>query len=213
MELIAGVIGLFNSRSELVLQSLFEHIQISVIAVLLICMVGIPVGLMITRIRWLAQPVIFLAGVLYTIPVLALFGFMIPLLGIGNKPTLFALFIYGLLPLIRNTYTGVINVDKTIVEAAQGMGSTDFQVLFKVQLPLAMPVIIAGVRTVTVMTVSVATIAAFIGAGGLGVLIFRGITTYNIPMIVLGSMLVAVLALAADFIMGGVEKAIEKYTV
>jgi osmoprotectant transport system permease protein len=150
--------------------------------------------------------VLAVTGVLYTIPALALFGFMIPLLGIGLKPTLFALFIYGLLPLVRNTYVGIINVDPGVVEAARGMGSTEWQLLYRVQLPLALPYIVAGLRTVVVMTISVSTIAAFIGAGGLGVLIFRGITSYYTELIVAGSMLVAGLSVAADMLLGVLEK-------
>jgi len=206
MDFLLRVLFLLFERRELVLQSLFEHVYISFVACLLIGLAGIPLGILITRFRSWASGVLAVTGVLYTIPALALFGFMIPLLGIGLKPTLFALFIYGLLPLVRNTYVGIVNVDPGIVEAARGMGSTDWQLLFRVQLPLALPFIVAGFRTVVVMTISVSTIAAFIGAGGLGVLIFRGITSYYTELIVAGSILVAALSLAADTLLGFLEK-------
>lgn len=206
MDFLWRVLMLLFERRELVLQSLFEHVYISFVACLLIGIVGIPLGILITRFRFWASVVLAVTGILYTIPALALFGFMIPLLGIGLKPTLFALFIYGLLPLVRNTYVGITNVDPGIVEAARGMGSTAWQLLFKVQLPLALPFIVAGFRTVVVMTISVSTIAAFIGAGGLGVLIFRGITSYYTELIVAGSILVAALSLVADTLLGLLEK-------
>jgi osmoprotectant transport system permease protein len=206
MAFLSRVFLLLLERRELVLTSLLQHIYISAVACVLIGAVGIPLGVLITRFRSWASGVLAVTGVLYTIPALALFGFMIPLLGIGLKPTLFALFIYGLLPLVRNTYVGIINVDPGVVEAARGMGSTEWQLLYRVQLPLALPYIVAGLRTVVVMTISVSTIAAFIGAGGLGVLIFRGITSYYTELIVAGSMLVAGLSVAADMLLGVLEK-------
>ncbi|MDK2897690.1 MAG: osmoprotectant transport system permease protein [Candidatus Atribacteria bacterium] len=206
MDFVINVFQLMIERQELVVESLLQHIYVSLTAIALIAAVGIPVGILISQLPKLAPPVIFLTGFLYTIPVLALFGFMIPILGIGYKPTLFALFIYGLLPLVRNTYVGITEVDPFIIEAARGMGSTPTQILFWIQLPLALPVIIAGFRTVVVMTISVATIAAFIGAGGLGVLIFRGINSYYPELIVLGSLLVAMLALLTDGLLGILEK-------
>ncbi|AEG61445.1 ABC transporter permease [Desulforamulus ruminis] len=212
MNFIVSVGQLMLERQELIGQALLEHVVLSLVAVFFITVAGVPLGILLTRVRKLAQPVIFLTGVLYTIPVLALFGFMIPLLGIGIKPTLFALFIYGLLPLVRNTYVGILGVDKNLIEAARGMGSTDWQLLVQVELPLALPVIVAGFRTVTVMTISVATIAAFIGSGGLGTLIFRGIMTYNTQLTVAGSILVALLALTTDGFLALLEKKLLKRT-
>lgn len=206
MAFLVRVLLLLFERRELVLKSLFEHVYISLVACVLIGAAGIPLGILITRFRSWASGVLAVTGVLYTIPALALFGFMIPLLGIGLRPTLFALFIYGLLPLVRNTYVGIVNVDPAIVEAARGMGSTEWQLLSRVQLPLALPFIVAGFRTVVVMTISVSTIAAFIGAGGLGVLIFRGITSYYTELIVTGSILVAALSVLADTLLGFLEK-------
>ncbi|HAX98820.1 MAG TPA: ABC transporter permease [Candidatus Atribacteria bacterium] len=206
MSFILSVFRLMVERKTLIYETLLQHISISLTAVLFIALVGIPLGILISRHPKMATPIIYITGVLYTIPVLALFGFMIPILGIGSRPTLFALFIYGLLPLVRNTHVGITGVDRSIIEAARGMGSTPSQLLWNIELPLALPVIIAGLRTVVVMTISVATIAAFIGAGGLGVLIFRGITTYNTQLTVAGSILVAVLAVGADGILGFIEK-------
>ena len=206
MSFILSVFRLMAERKTLIYETLLQHISISLTAVLFIALVGIPLGILISRHPKMATPIIYITGVLYTIPVLALFGFMIPILGIGSRPTLFALFIYGLLPLVRNTHVGITGVDRSIIEAARGMGSTASQLLWNIELPLALPVIIAGLRTVVVMTISVATIAAFIGAGGLGVLIFRGITTYNTQLTVAGSILVAVLAVGADGILGFIEK-------
>ncbi len=148
------VLLLAVERKSLVLSSLREHVVISLLACLFIALCGVPLGILIARFRRVAFWVIATTGVLYTIPALALFGFMIPLFGIGLRPTLFALFIYGLLPLVRNTYVGITTVDPAIVEAAKGMGSTDWQLLWRVQIPLALPVIVAGLRTVVVMTIS-----------------------------------------------------------
>lgn len=206
MAFFVRVLLLAAERKTLVLSSLWEHVVISFLACLFIALCGVPLGILIARFRRVAFWVIATTGVLYTIPALALFGFMIPLFGIGLRPTLFALFIYGLLPLVRNTYVGITTVDPAIVEAAKGMGSTDWQLLWRVQIPLALPVIVAGLRTVVVMTISMATIAAFIGAGGLGVLIFRGITSYYPELIVLGSFLVAALALGADGVFAVFER-------
>src|SRR5690606_14204600 len=135
------------------------------------------------------------AGILQTIPSIALLGFMIPLLGIGAKPAIVALFLYALLPIIRNTYSGILGVNPAVKEAATAMGMTRRQVLWKVELPLAFPVILAGIRTATVITVGVATLAAYIGAGGLGEFIFGGIALNNSAMILAGAIPAALLAL------------------
>lgn len=196
------------SRQALILKALIEHIQISLFAIAMIILMGVPLGIIITRYRKIAPHIIAITGFLYTIPVLAFFGIMIPYTGIGRTPTLIALILYGLLPLVRNTYVGITEVDKGMLESARGMGSTDFQILKYVELPMALPYIIAAIRTITVMTISIATIAAFIGGGGLGVLIFRGITTDNARFTLVGSLAVAFLAIMADGLLGWVEKRI-----
>lgn len=147
---------------------------------------------------------------IYTIPSIALFGFLIPFSGIGNTTAVIALTIYALLPMVRNTYTGIRNIDPEITEAARGMGSTPFQLLYRIELPLAFPVILTGLRNMVVMTIALAGIAAFIGAGGLGVAIYRGITTNNPAMTVAGSLLIALLALLTDGCIGRYENYIKK---
>jgi osmoprotectant transport system permease protein len=171
--------------------------------------IGIPLGILLTRKPQLAPPILGIANALQTIPSLAIFGFLIsiPLLGgIGKNPAIVALTLYALLPLIRNTYIGIKNVDPAIREAGKGMGMTDWQLLTQVEIPLASGVILAGIRVATVICVGVATIAAAIGGGGLGVFIFRGISTVNNQLILAGAIPAAVLALGADLLLGWVEK-------
>jgi osmoprotectant transport system permease protein len=183
-----------------------EHVRITLISVALAIAIGIPLGMILIKVRQLAAPVIGATSVIQTIPSLALLGFMIPLLGIGIKPAIVALFLYALLPIVRNTYTGIDQVDPSLVEAGKGMGMTGGQMLSKVQVPLALPVIMAGIRTSTVINVGVATLCAFIGAGGLGELIFRGIAMVNSQMILAGAVPAAVLALVFDGVLGLIEK-------
>jgi osmoprotectant transport system permease protein len=150
--------------------------------------------------------VLGIAGVLQTIPSIALLGFMIPLLGIGAKPAIVALMLYAFLPIIRNTFTGINQVNPSVTDAAKGMGMTSYQILFKVELPLAMPVILAGIRTATVINVGVATLAAYIGAGGLGEFIFGGIALNNTNMILAGAIPAALLAIFFDFLLARVQQ-------
>src|SRR5262249_28317555 len=201
---------LIRNRSE-VLQLTLEHLLLVLIATGAAAVVGIPVGIVLTRRAALARPVLAVANVLQTIPSLALFGFLIPVLGsygIGRLPAIIALFLYSLLPIIRNTFTGINGVDPAVREAARGMGMTDWQVLTQVELPLAMNVIIAGIRVATVISVGTATIAAAIGAGGLGTYIFRGLRMNDNTLILAGAIPAALLALAADFGMGRLEKSL-----
>lgn len=185
-----------------------EHLLLVAISTLIAVGVGLPVGLMLTRRASLKRPVLVVANVLQTVPSLALFGFLIPLPlvgGIGWKPAVVALFLYALLPIIRNTVAGVEGVEGSVREAAIAMGMTDRQVLLQVDLPLAAPVILAGVRVATVISVGVATVAAFIGAGGLGMLIYRGLRQYDNNLILAGAIPAALLALAADAGVGLIE--------
>jgi osmoprotectant transport system permease protein len=168
--------------------------------------VSIPLGVAITRLPYLKTWILGGAGILQTIPSLALLGFMIPIFGIGMKTAIAALFLYSLLPIVRNTYTGIQDVDRSIIESAQGMGLTNLQILFKVELPLALSVIMAGIRTATVINVGTATLAAFIGAGGLGDFIFLGITRNIDALVLLGALPAAVLALVLDFLLGFMEQ-------
>jgi osmoprotectant transport system permease protein len=176
-----------------------EHIGLTVISLALAVLIGMPLGLFISRWKRASGSVLGLAGVLQTIPSIALLGFLIPLLGIGPQPAIFALFLYALLPIIRNTFTGVTGVNASVKEAARGMGMTDWQLLTRVELPLALPVIFAGIRTAAVLNVGVATLAAYIAAGGLGEFIFGGIALNHTPMMLAGAIPAALLALLFDF--------------
>lgn len=210
MAFIVRMGQLLVDRKEFFLKLVGEHIVLSLIAIAWITVIGISLGIYITRQKRIANLVLAMTNVLYTIPSIALFGFLVSFTGIGNTSALIALTAYGILPIIRNTYVGIEEVDPQIVEAAIGMGSTDRQLLLKVQIPIALPVIIAGFRTMVVMTIALAGIASFIGAGGLGVAIWRGITTNFTEMTVAGSLLVALLAMGSDLILGLVERLIRK---
>lgn len=193
-------------RKEFFLTLFIQHMYLTFLAILIITVIGIAVGIYMTRNKVIAGFIMGTVNIIYTIPSIALFGFLVALTGIGNKSALIALCIYGLLPVIRNTYVGINEVDPFLIQAATGMGSTDRQLLLKVQIPLALPVIFAGFRTMVVMTIALGAIASFIGAGGLGVAIWRGITTNFPEMTFAGSLLVAGLAFVVDFILGLVER-------
>jgi osmoprotectant transport system permease protein len=186
-----------------------EHLWIVCISTLLAIALGIPLGILITRRPALYKPVIATANIIQTVPSLALFGFLLPAPWIGDRAgrlAILALMLYALLPLIRNTYAGIKGVDRSIVEAARGMGLTDWQLLFQVELPLAASVILAGVRVAVVLSVGLATIAAAIGAGGLGELIFRGLAMVNNSVILAGAVPAALMALLADILLGVLER-------
>ncbi|HBE16135.1 MAG TPA: glycine/betaine ABC transporter substrate-binding protein [Cyanobacteria bacterium UBA11149] len=186
-----------------------EHLGLVAITMVVAISIGIPLGIFITRQPKFAPPILGLANAIQTIPSLAIFGFLIsvPFLGgIGKTPAIVALTLYALLPIIRNTYIGINNVDPAIREAGRGMGMTDWQLLFKVEIPLALGVILAGVRVATVISVGIATIAAAIGGGGLGIFIFRGISTVNNQLILSGAIPATFIALGADFALGWLEK-------
>jgi len=192
-----------------VLELTLEHLWLVGISTLLAVLVGIPLGILITRWPVLNKPVLGGANIIQTIPSLALFGFLLPAPWIGaraDRLAILALTLYALLPLIRNTYTGIRGVDPAVVEAGRGMGLTDRQLLFQVELPLALGVIIAGVRVATVISVGLATIAAAIGAGGLGEYIFRGLAMVNNQVILAGAIPAAMMALLADVSLGWLEK-------
>ena len=192
-----------------VLELTFEHLWLVVVSTALAIVVGIPLGILITRQPLLNKPVLGVANVIQTIPSLALFGFLLPAPWIGSRAdrlAILALTLYALLPMIRNTYVGIKNVDRAIIEAGRGMGMTDRQLLWQVELPLSLGVIVAGVRVAMVISVGLATIAAAIGAGGLGEFIFRGLAMVNNQVILAGAIPAALLALGADFSLGLLEK-------
>lgn len=189
-----------------IVQRMGEHLLLVGIAIAIAIGVSIPLGVLITRQKKLRQPILAIANILQTIPSLAMFGLLIPIVGIGAVPAIIALTLYSFLPIIRNTYTGIITVDPAVREAGRGMGMTDWQLLSRVELPLAAGVILAGVRVAVVIAVGIATIAAAIGAGGLGVFIFRGIAVVNNDLILAGAVPAAAIALLADYGIGWLEK-------
>lgn len=204
--ILIDVFKLYIDRSDFFIKLFLQHIELTLISISIITIIGITLGIIMTKNRKLAKLVLFLTSFLYTVPSIALFGFLVTVTGIGNKSAVTALVIYGVLPIIRNTYAGIMEVDERIIESATAMGSTKNQLLFKVQLPLASPIIMAGFRTMVIITISLGGIASFIGAGGLGVAIWRGITTNFPEMTIAGSLLVALLAISADILLGKVEK-------
>lgn len=204
--MIAEIWNLLTSRGDFFLGLLVEHIQISLAAIVIAILLGGLIGILISECRPGAKPTLAVVSFLYTIPSISMLGFLIPFSGVGNLTAVIALTIYALLPMVRNTHTGITNIDPLLLEAAKGMGSTRLQTLVRIKLPLAMPVILSGIRSMTTMTIALAGIASFIGAGGLGVAIYRGITTNNAAMTMAGSLLIAVLALAIDGLFTLLEK-------
>ncbi|WP_168203511.1 ABC transporter permease [Oceanispirochaeta crateris] len=204
--MIRSVFKLYVDRWEFFLDLLLQHIGITIIAVSIITMLGFIIGILMTKNETFAVIMLTITNFLYTIPSIALFGFLVTITGIGNKSAVIALILYGLLPIIRNTYVGIKEVDPQVIESAVGMGTTEWQLLFRIKLPLALPVIITGFRTMVIMTISLGGIASFIGAGGLGVAIYRGISTYFPEMIIAGSLLVALLAIITDWFLQLEEK-------
>ncbi|KFE97004.1 ABC transporter permease/substrate-binding protein [Chryseobacterium luteum] len=185
-------------QQEKLLTQVVQHLGLTFLSLILAIIIGVPLGILIARKRKFSGPVLGVAGILQTIPSIALLGFMIPAFGIGARPAIIALLIYALLPIIRNTYTGITEVSPTVIEAATAMGMSRRKLLFKVELPLAMPVIIAGIRTAAVINVGVATLASFVAAGGLGEFIFGGISLNNTNMILAGAIPAALLAVLLD---------------
>ncbi|TDQ39770.1 ABC transporter permease/substrate-binding protein [Aureibacillus halotolerans] len=201
------LIHVYNNRQEQFWTSIWEHLQISVTALLLAIVIGVPLGILLTRKKRLAEPIIGVAAVVQTIPSLAVLAFLIPLFGIGEKPAIIALVAYGLLPILRNTYTGINEVDASLKEAARGLGMNSFRRLLKVEFPLSMPVILAGIRTSMVLIVGTTTIAALIGAGGLGQLILLGIDRgAETSLILLGALPAAILAILLDTVFRLLER-------
>lgn len=204
---------LLVSRWGYFLTLLGEHVWLSLVSITIAMVLGGFMGIVISEYQQAAKPTLGIINFLYTIPSISMLGFLIPFSGVGNATAVIALTVYALLPMVRNTHTGLTNVSSLLIEAATGMGSTRFQVLYKIKLPLAMPVIIAGIRNTAVMTIALAGIASFIGAGGLGVAIYRGITTNNRAMTMVGSLLIALLAIAADFLIGLIERKTKQHSI
>lgn len=210
MEFLRNVLNLYQERADFFIRLTMEHIYLSFVAIVFIAVIGITIGITIAKYKQFAEPVLSVVNFIYTIPSIALFGILVAVTGIGNRSALIALVVYGMLPMIRNTYVAIAEIDDLIIESAIGMGTTGKQLLLRIQLPLALPVIIAGFRIMVVMTIALGGIASFIGAGGLGVAIWRGITTSFPEMTVAGSLLVALLAIVVDLVLGLIEKVVRK---
>ena len=199
---------MWSDRFE-ILQLSAEHVFLVAVAISIAIAIGVPLGILMTRRPRLGRPILAFANIVQTIPSLALFGFLIPIPvigGIGKRTAILALLLYSLLPIVRNTYTGIMGVDPAVREAGRGMGMTGAQLLWQVEIPLSLGVIFAGVRVATVIAVGVATIAAAIGAGGLGMFIFRGTSMLDYRLILAGAIPAAFIALAADFGLSAIEK-------
>ncbi len=209
--MINDIWTLLHERGDFFLGLLCEHLEISIFAIIIAILFGGLIGVLISEFQKSARPILSMINFLYTIPSISMLGFLIPFSGVGNITAIIALTVYALLPMVRNTYTGLTQVDDAIVEAAKGLGSTRMQILMKIKLPLALPVIMSGIRSMVTMTIALAGIASFIGAGGLGVAIYRGITTNNAAMTILGSLCIAILALVLDFLLGFIEKRIQRH--
>ena len=201
-----GFINYFIENKDQIFQLTIDHIQLTAIAVGLAILVGVPLGIMISYVKKLNKPVLAIANVIQAIPSMALLGFAIPFLGIGTLPAIVMVILYSLLPIIKNTFIGLDNIPPETIEAARGIGLNKFQILVKIQIPLALPVIMAGVRISAVTAVGLMTLAAFIGAGGLGYLVYSGIRTVNNSQILAGAIPACILALIVDFLVGLVEK-------
>ena len=201
----------FLDNWQLTMHLAWQHAWVVSIAVAIAILTGVPIGIWITFNEKAAETVLYIAGIIMTIPSIALFGIMIPLLsligyGIGTVPAIVALVLYSQLPIIRNTYAAIKNVEPNIIDAGTGMGMTRWQVLGKVQLPMALSVIFAGVRVAVVMSIGIGAIAAYIGAGGLGAFIARGISQTDPRQLITGALAVSILAVAADFALLGLQR-------
>lgn len=199
----------FLQHREEILSATFAHIVLVIISMSIAIVIGVALGLLIVHNRVLRSISLTLANIFQTIPSLALFGFLIPIPfigGIGKRTAIVALVLYALLPILRNTYVGLTGIDPAIIESAEAMGMTEPQILFRVRLPLALSVILAGIRTATAITIGIATIAAAIGAGGLGTFIFRGVALVNDSLLLAGAIPAALLALTADFLLSLLER-------
>ena len=206
--MLQEMIQTYLARQDYFHELLLEHLQLSAVSIALALVFGLLLGILIAEQDKFSIPVLGTINFIYTIPSIALFGILLPLTGLGNTTAIIALTVYALLPVVRNTYAGLSNIDPVILEAGIGMGSTRWQLLWKIKLPLALPVIMAGVRNMVVMVIATCGIASFIGAGGLGVAIFRGITTYQLSLTYLGSLMIAAVALLCDILLGVAEKRI-----
>lgn len=198
---------LIDNKSQ-ILTLFIQHLGLTILSVILAVLIGVPLGISITKSEKLSKPILLIANAVQAIPSIALLGFLIPFIGIGSPPAVIMVVLYSLLPIIKNTYTGLSNINPDTIECAKGIGLTNKQILKLVKLPLAMPVIMAGIRIASVTAVGLMTIASFVGAGGLGYLVFAGIQTTNNALILSGAIPAAILALVIDFITSRIEKSV-----
>jgi osmoprotectant transport system permease protein len=205
---LAGMVTFIRDNQDRFLELLSEHLQLTVLSVVLGLLIALPLAVAASRVELLAKPLTWLAAIGQTIPSLAILGLMLPLLGTGFVPSLFALTIRAILPIFLNGYVGIRATDPAIVDAARGMGTSDAQLLLMVQLPLASPVLFAGIQTATVQNIGLATLAAFIGGGGLGDLILQGLAMVDAPVLLAGAVPVALLAMAAEIGLGRLQRVV-----
>lgn len=207
------MINFFSRYGAEIIERTTQHLILVGIAIIFAILIGVPLGIVLTRNPKLSQPILGFANVMQTIPSLALFGFLIPIPfigGIGDRTAIVAITLYSLLPIIQNTYVGITNVDPAVLEAGKAMGMTPKQLLTQVEIPLSLNIILAGIRVASVIAIGLGTIAAAIGAGGLGVLIFRGLATVNNQLLLAGAIPAAILALFIDLALGKLEKRLKK---
>ncbi len=201
-----GFITYIRENPEQFQRLLVQHLQLTIISVLIGVAIAIPLAILVSRVEILAKPMTWLAAIGQTIPSLAILGLMLPFLGIGFRPSLFALTVRAILPIFLNTYIGIRGTDRATVDAARGMGTSNRQLLMMVELPLASPIIFAGIQTATVQNIGVATLAAYIGGGGLGDLILQGLAMFDPPVLLAGAIPVALLAMAAEIGLGRLRR-------
>lgn len=207
--IIQEMLQLLTTRSEFFMRLFVEHLMICGIAASCATVIGVGLGVLITEHQKFAPFVIQTSNIIYTIPSISLFGLLILVSGIGNTSAIIALVIYALLPMINGTRTGFLQIDTGLIEAAESFGMTRWQILRRIKLPLALPIILSAIRTMLVMTIALAGVASFIGAGGLGVAVYRGITTNSTAMTAVGSILIMLIAFLADFVLAYFEKSIK----
>ena len=200
-----GLVDFFLSRWQDILELTLEHLLLVLVAMAISIVLGVTIGILITRSRALANLVLGLASIMMTIPSLALFSLLLPILGIGTAPAIVGLVAYTQLPIIRNVYVGITTIDPAIIEAARGMGLTDRKILLRIQIPLAIPASMIGIRTAVVMGIGIGAIASYIGAGGLGTYIFQGISRTNDNMVIIGAILISLIAILADKYLGKLQ--------
>ena len=210
---MANFINYMITQKSQILNLLIQHIQLTLVAIALAILIGIPIGILVSKNEKMRTYVVGIINIFQAIPSMALLGLLVPILGIGSKPAIMTVILYSLLPIVKNTTTGILGIDENILESATGIGLTSKQILYKIQLPLALPIIMAGIRISAVTAVGLMTLAAFIGAGGLGYLVFSGVQTVNNTMILAGAIPACILALLVDYLFSKVEKSVmSKYS-